>query len=167
MPRPLAVLLLAALPVATDCCRPTSVSACTTAVITGKASADGRPILWKSRDTKSLPRNEVVIYDGESYRVLAVVNDEDHEKVWMGVNSAGFCIENSVSHDLDVEGEDKGPGNGRIMKVALETCATVADFRSLLENTDATGRQTEGNFGVIDAAGGAALFEAEIGRAHV
>lgn len=138
----------------------TPVRACTTAVVTGKATADGRPLLWKSRDTKSLPRNEVVVYEAERHRVLAVVNDDDRDEVWMGVNSAGFCIENSLSRDLDVASETKGPGNGGIMKLALETCATVEDFRQLLERTNETGRRTDGNFGVIDAAGGAALFEA-------
>jgi hypothetical protein len=134
--------------------------ACTTAVITGKATADGRPLLWKSRDTTGLPRNEVVVYEGERFRVLAVVNAGDRDEVWMGVNSTGFCIENSLSRDLAVEGKKRGPGNGAIMKLALETCATVEDFRQLLEQTDETGRRTVGNFGVIDAAGGAALFEA-------
>lgn len=137
-----------------------STPACTTAVITGKATADGRPLLWKSRDTGDLPRNEVVVYDADRFRVLAVVNAGDRDEVWMGVNSAGFCIENSLSRDLAVEGTRTGPGNGGIMKLALETCATVEDFRLLLERTDETGRRTVGNFGVIDAAGGAALFEA-------
>lgn len=155
MPAPVA--LVAALAVAVC---PPPLLACTTAVITGKVTADGRPLLWKSRDTKSLPRNEVVVYDGGRYRVLAVVNAGDRNAVWMGVNSAGFCIENSLSRDLDVPGERSGPGNGGLMKLALETCATVADFRALLERTNETGRRTDGNFGVIDASGGAALFEA-------
>jgi hypothetical protein len=133
--------------------------ACTTAVITGKATADGRPLLWKTRDLKSMPRNEVVVYQGEKHRVLAVVNDDDHDQAWMGVNSAGFCIENSLSRDLAVEGEKQGPGNGGLIKRALETCANVEDFKRLLERTNETGRRTVGNFGVIDAAGGAALFE--------
>lgn len=137
-----------------------STWACTTAVITGRATADGRPLLWKSRDLKSLPRNEVVVWQGEKHRVLGVVNDDDRNHAWMGVNSAGFCIENSLSRDLDVEGKHKGPGNGGLIKLALETCATVEDFRQLLERTNETGRKTDGNFGVIDAAGGAALFEA-------
>ena len=74
-----------------------SAWACTTAVITGKVTADGRPLLWKSRDLKSLPRNEVVVWQGEKHRVLAVVNDDDRNQAWMGVNSAGFCVENSLS----------------------------------------------------------------------
>jgi len=154
------VIASAALAAAMVAACPVSLVACTTAVITGKVTADGRPLLWKSRDTKGLPRNEVVVYDGGTYRVLAVVNAGDRDEVWMGVNSAGFCIENSLSRDLDVAGEKRGPGNGGLMKLALETCASVADFRALLERTNETGRRTDGNFGVIDASGGAALFEA-------
>ncbi len=45
------------------------------------------------------------------------------------------------------------------MKRALETCKTVADFEALLEATNATGRSTTANYGVIDALGGAAMFE--------
>lgn len=133
--------------------------ACTTAVISGKATVDGRPILWKNRDTTSSIHNEVALFDGGKYKALGIVNAGNRGAVWMGVNEAGFCIENSVSRDLKVEGAEKGPGNGGLMKKALETCATVADFVQLLEATNKTGRVTVANFGVIDASGGAALFE--------
>ncbi len=56
-------------------------------------------------------------------------------------------------------GDQKGVGNGGLMKRALETCKTVADFEALLEATNATGRSTTANYGVIDALGGAAMFE--------
>lgn len=159
------------------CGVPCDLMACTTAVISGKATADGRPLLWKTRDTRTTRLNEVVVYEGEKFRVLAVVNAGRRDAVWMGVNSAGLCIENSLSRDLGPDGQavpegdpspadpdpatgsKRGLGNGGIMKTALETCATVEDFRRLLERTDAIGRVTNANFGVIDASGGAALFE--------
>lgn len=133
--------------------------ACTTAVISGRATADGRPLLWKNRDTSTTRRNEVDVYDGERYRVLAVFNAGKRNAVWMGVNSAGFCIENALSRDLGTDEETSGPGNGGLMKIALETCATVEEFRALLERTNESGRATEASFGVIDAQGGAAVFE--------
>lgn len=139
--------------------------ACTTAVISGKVTHDGRPILWKNRDT-SFRHNELVLLEDGEYRVLAVVNAGSRKSVWMGVNETGFCIENSLSKDLDGEsgGDEKasktGLGNGGLMKLALQTCASVEDFRKLLEKTDGEGRQTNANFGVIDAHGGAAMFEA-------
>lgn len=133
--------------------------ACTTAVISGRATSDGRPLLWKNRDTTSSVRNEVVLLTSGSYRALAVVNAGQRKAVWMGMNEAGFCIENSLSRDLAAGEKAQGPGNGALMKTALERCATVEDFRRLLEETDATGRSTTASIGVIDAHGGAALFE--------
>lgn len=157
------------------------VNACTTAVISGKATRDGRPLLWKNRDTSTTLHNEVILLDGQGYRAVAVVDAGKTSSVWMGSNSAGFCIENSLSRDLKGEKagelpekeaisagqesqqapvESNRPGNGGFMKLALQRCATVEDFRKLLEETNATGRSTVANFGVIDAQGGAAMFEA-------
>ena len=136
----------------------TPVSACTTAVISGRATNDGRPILWKNRDTSNR-HNEVVIFDDGKYRVIGVVNAGSRKSTMMGVNEVGFCIENSLSKDLRIDEKTKGPSNGLFMKLALQTCETVEDFRKLLEETNTTGRTTTANFGVIDAHGGAAIFE--------
>lgn len=135
--------------------------ACTTIVISGRVTADGRPILWKNRDT-DVACNEVKYFDDGTYAAVAVVNAGDENAVWMGANEAGFCIENSLSKDLasTATQQGKGLGNGRFMKLALQTCATVDDFEKLLKETDRSGRSTTANFGVIDAHGGAALFEA-------
>ncbi|MCA9106781.1 MAG: hypothetical protein KDA83_15270, partial [Planctomycetales bacterium] len=137
-----------------------SAEACTTAVISGRITRDGRPILWKNRDYASAPRNEVALLTGGRFRVLAVVNAGSRSSVWMGMNEAGLCIENSLSTDLAEEGTPKGPGNGLLMKQVLQSCATVAEVREWLERTNETGRATTANFGVIDAEGGAAIFEA-------
>ncbi len=168
--------------------RPRTVSACTTAVISGQATVDGRPLLWKNRDTSFGKHNEVTLIKGGQFLAIGVVNAGDRKRVWMGVNSAGFCIENSLSTDLAdpalaLNGDDiavsqggaspaetskgtshskpKAPksGNGSLMRQALQRCATVDDFRKLLEETNPTGRGTVANFGVIDAQGGAAMFE--------
>ena len=130
--------------------------ACTTGVISGKATIDGRPLLWKNRDT-SAKNNQVVYLDEGDYRSMAVVTAGNRGSIWMGVNEAGFCIENSVTRDLSEKGA-KGLGNGSFMKKALQTCATVEDFERLLKETDGS-RATAANFGVIDAQGGAAIFE--------
>jgi hypothetical protein len=132
--------------------------ACTTAVISGKATAGGRPILWKNRDINT-PKNEVVHLTNGKYPVTALVNAGSRKSIWMGVNSAGLCIENSVTKDLAKPDGVKGPGNGDFMLLALQNCATVEEVKKLLEETDKTGRSTNANFGVIDAHGGAALFE--------
>lgn len=139
-------------------CSPLELLACTTAVISGNATADGRPLLWKNRDTSNI-HNEVILLTKGPLRAVAVVNAGARKSAWMGMNEAGFCIENSLSKDLSIKGKKSGPANGRFMKQALETCKTVADFKKLLDETNETGRRTLSNFGVIDAQGGAALFE--------
>ena len=79
----------------------TSYYPCTVAVVSGKVTADGRPLLWKNRDTSN-PNNKVVFIQGKVYSFLAVVNSTDTEgrHVWQGINSQGFAIMNSLSSDL-------------------------------------------------------------------
>jgi hypothetical protein len=140
------LLLLPAVPRAEEC---------TTAVVSGAATPDGRPLLWKNRDVEE-PDNKVVLVSDGALAAVAIASVGSSSSVWMGVNVAGFAIENSNSEDLE---GTSGTGNGSFMRQALTSCATVADFEALLEQTNAGGRTTRANYGVIDASGGAALFE--------
>lgn len=137
---------------------PVPLRACTTAVVSGAATADARPLLWKNRDADDL-HNQVVFRADGRYSYVGVVNQGDAAglQIWAGVNAAGFAIMNSASYNLD----DKDTlAEGAFMKLALQTCATVADFERLLASTNCKGaRDTTANFGVIDAQGGAAYFE--------
>ena len=128
--------------------------ACTSAVVSGRATPDGRPLLWKHRDTDFL-KNHVEFVRGEKFDFIAVVNSEDfHRKreAWIGTNSAGFALMNTQSYNLvEVkDGEERGEANGRAIYRALEICATVDDFRHYLD-TLAKPSRIEANFGVIDA----------------
>ncbi|MDR1348396.1 MAG: C45 family peptidase [Prevotellaceae bacterium] len=136
--------------------------ACTSAIITGKATPDGRPLMWKHRDTGT--ENSRVIYaHGLKYSYIGITNSDDlkDEEIWAGTNSAGFCIMNTASYNLkdlndDTKIQDR---EGIIMRMALECCATVSDFERFLD-TIAKPLGIEANFGVIDAEGGAAYYEA-------
>lgn len=136
---------------------------CSSAVISGKITPDGRPLLWKHRDS-DFRQNCVKYFNGELYPFIAVVNsvEENLTDVWTGTNSAGFSIMNTQSYNLEeVENEDdRGAANGRVMRRALEICATVEDFRHFLD-TLSKPSYVEANFGVIDAKGGAAMFEVD------
>ena len=131
---------------------------CTTAIISGEITGDGRPILWKNRDMNN-PHQEMAYFDDGEYPYITNINAGDSIDAWGGVNSVGFAIENSTALNFPdtVAGRDD---DGMIMKLALQTCRTVADFMVILDSTDITGRTTPSNFGVIDAEGGAAIFEA-------
>ncbi len=128
---------------------------CTTVVVAGRATADGRPLLWKNRDTDDV-HNEVAYLTGSAYSLVAIINANSTISTWMGTNSAGLAIENSVSGDLEGTSSSQ---NGSFMKTALQTCATVAEFEALLLATNSAGRLTQANYGVIDATGAAAIFE--------
>ncbi|NOZ62411.1 MAG: T9SS type A sorting domain-containing protein [Calditrichaeota bacterium] len=129
---------------------------CTIGVASGRATADGRPLVWKTRDYKSAPDNEVYYFDSYPNAYIAVIT-AGSTLPWMGVNEKGFAIVNSLSEDL--EKASSGMGNGSFMKEALRTCDNIADFEDLLIATNSSGRKTQANFAVIDASGGAAIFE--------
>jgi len=100
-------------------------AACTTAVISGKATKDGRPILWKNRDAADIHNQVVYCRDGR-YPYLGVVNRGDVAglQIWAGVNDQGFSIMNNVSYNVETKGEDSAM-EGTLMKLALQSCATV------------------------------------------
>ena len=50
--------------------------ACTSFVISGKATPDGRPIILKNRDTYD-QNNHIELRQGEKYRYIAVIADRD------------------------------------------------------------------------------------------
>ena len=133
--------------------------ACTIGVASGSATSDGRPLVWKTRDNASAPDNELVLNTSYDLNFLEIVN-ANQTYAWMGLNEQGFAILNSLAQDL--QKGSTGYSNGSLMRYALGTCATVADFINLLDETNAIGRQTRGNFGVIDTTGTAAIFEINI-----
>lgn len=139
--------------------------ACSSAVISGKVTPDGRPLLWKNRETGHL-RNHMVYVKGEKYDFVADVNSDNFPKLkeaWVGSNVAGFALMNTQSYNLvrgDIADDDRGPKNGEVIYRALEVCATVADFCHFLD-TIRKPSGIEANFGVIDAQGGAAMFEVD------
>lgn len=137
-----------------------AVAPCTLAVISGKASASGRPLMWKNRDTSD-PNNKLMFFKGPKHDFIAVVISEaaDPREVWGGQNTAGFAVMNSQADDLgDASKKLTGDGNGAFMKLALGVCASVKEFEDLLVREKGKW-DLAANFGVIDAEGGACFFE--------
>ena len=107
------------------------VLACTSAVVSGKVTPDGRPLLWKNRDTDYL-RNHVAYIKGEKYNFIADVNSANFpalKEAWMGTNSVGFALMNTQSYNLvEVkDGEERGAGYVRYMeadRVLMRASAT-------------------------------------------
>jgi len=112
--------------------------------------------LWKNRDVNN-PDQEMGWFTGPRYRFVANVYAGETLDVWAGINEAGFAIMNSNSYNLSgLTAAD----DGNIMRLALGRCATVDEFAQLLDSLNLVGRETPANFGVFDALGNAAVFEA-------
>jgi hypothetical protein len=138
----------------------TELWSCTTFIMSGKYTPDGRPILYKNRDTGTLDNALVIFTDGR-YRYIGLVDSRDSWKreVWAGFNSAGFAIMNSAAYNNNTGDTTKfSDQEGVLMKMALATCATLKDFEKMLTDIPKP-LGVDTNFGVIDARGGAAYYE--------
>ena len=133
---------------------------CSTLVASGAATADRAPLLWKNRDTDRLS-NKVVFVGERPFSYLALVNADDTagRMAWAGVNSAGFAIANSVAYNLPLASGEQQDLEGIIMADALRACSTIADFEQQLKRSFGPDLGSRANFLVIDARGGAAIFE--------
>ncbi len=138
-------------------------SACTSAIIAAEATTDGRPLLWKNRDTSATDNKVEYIAPGDgrfAYTALFNASDKECKEAWIGMNEVGFAIMNTASYNLK---DDRVPNSkmdkeGLLMSIALQTCTTVDDFELLLQKLPRP-LGVEANFGVIDAEGSGAFFE--------
>ena len=152
--------------------------ACTSLIVSGKYTNDGRSLLLKNRDTYNL-YNHVLAVKGERFQYVAIVADGDSlpYAVWSGHNEAGFAIINTAAYNLNERRPEREHGadetallpqdatskrryrlnDGAIMRRALEICGSLEDFEHFLDTL--TNAEGDSNFGVIDAHGGAAYYE--------
>ena len=134
------------------------VNACTSVVVSGRVTKDGRPIILKHRDSGKL-QNMTLLVQGPKYRYLGVVNagDTTPVEVWGGHNEAGFAIINTAAYNLNGNGGDTD-GDGILIRKALGLCATLADFERLIDTVKKP-MDVNSNFAVLDAQGGCAYYE--------
>lgn len=139
-------------------------SACTSAIIGPEASASGRPLLWKHRDTSTTDNKVEYVAAGEdggfSYVALFNAKDRNLKEAWVGMNEVGFAVMNTASYNIK---DDKVPAKdmdkeGLVMSIALRTCRSVEDFEKLLGSLPRP-MGVEANFAAIDALGNGAYFE--------
>lgn len=167
--------------IALSLCAVIGTQACTLALISGNITEDNRPVLWKNRDWGDMVGNEVkffndgIHHDGyvaitqsdTTYKsvdtTIDVVTEAYHPK--MGLNSHGFGIVKSFAESFLYETEwnhvihrpnEKKPEN-TFIKRALRECATIEDFRKLVQTWEYG--YLSGNYGVIDSTGAAYFFE--------
>jgi hypothetical protein len=160
----------------------TTPSACDVAVISGKVTVTGRPMIWKNRDHADTWHQELIYYEavksevGGSIRIMdrittawMDVDGDDDDASYItgpimsgGVNESGFAITNTTVYEWNPINEFFN-GNVPLMEEALEKCKTVSDFDGLIKLFKANplnwDKVISGNFVVLDASGGAALYE--------
>ncbi len=132
---------------------------CTIGVACGSVTADGRPLLWKTRDSGTR-NNELYLHKTFDHRFLCVINvDEENPRSWMGLNEHGFAILNAYIREASGAAKpDTITSNGVFMRQALGTCRSVTEFEAFLDTTSSY-RQIKGIFGVIDTTGAAMMYE--------
>lgn len=136
--------------------------ACTSLVAGCKATASGRPMLWKHRDTGA-PSNFIARVEPRSQGEIGFVGlfnagDSLLSEAWAGMNDAGFAIMNTASYNLAPDTTDYVDREALLMSRALAVCRTVDDFRCMLDTLPKP-LGVQANFGVIDSHGGASYFE--------
>ncbi len=138
---------------------------CTSAVVSGRASLDGRTLLWKHRDSgfKDNFVDKVEATDSTlAYVALFNAGDDDLAEAWIGFNEAGFAVMNTASYNLAPDTAAVKDREGVVMSRALARCRTVEDFIGILDREMEGGRSAgiQANFGVTDANGNCAYVEA-------
>ena len=103
-----------------------AADACTSAIVSGKLTANGRPLMWKNRDTNDL-NNRVERIKGHDglmeFVALFDARDLQDTAAWMGFNEVGFAIMNTASYNLNGnDGVKNMDREGELMRYALERC---------------------------------------------
>lgn len=145
--------------------------ACNIAVITASASSTGRPFIWKNRDHATSYRHQVLYFPevktgvGGSTRLMGETffNGTTSPKTVCtgGANESGFAITNTTCIDTTNDSTDAYNVNTNLMEKALEQCKTLSEFETLANGykTYWSKKSISGIFAVIDAQGGAAIYE--------
>ena len=123
------------------------------AVISAKVSTNERPLLWINRNSDT-HNTDLHYFQGPQYHFMALVTDNDTTGVISGQNTAGFAVVYTTALDAPQSSADNLQ---TLLKRALGTCASVKEFKALL--------QSAGPFnaivGCIDHYGYGAVLEAD------
>lgn len=134
-------------------------ASCTLLVASGKSTSDGRPLLFKIRDSSTSMNIDMKIIPGDGYTFMgqyAIKDDGTVTGPWGGFNEKGFAVMNAVSYNI--QKTTSGALNDDVIRDGLKNCATIDDFEKLLDNMEKP-MAVRANFGVIDAMGNAAFYE--------
>ena len=143
---------------------PAEAEACTSIVVSGKATASGRPLLLKVRDNDiSKSNTNIQYFKGDRFDFISSVANttEHHDNMnasFGGYNSAGLCMASLTSHGFPLEKAKNRCGGGELLHKALGNCRNLGEFEALARRIMEE-RPIVTNIGAIDAEGAAACYE--------
>ena len=131
---------------------------CTLMIVAASATEDGRPILFKNRDSSNAYMVDMRIDQQEGFRFIGqyALREGTWEGPWSGYNETGFCIANSLSYNYS--GAEYASMNKDILDMALRHCETAVEFEQLIDRLEKP-VDVRANYAVIDAQGNAAFYE--------
>jgi hypothetical protein len=144
--------------------------ACTTAIVSGSATSDGRPLIFKNADGSEswTYRYRIVVSSPASEGKYAFVGSAmpgwtGNGGIYAGMNEKGLVAVNNTAEDLSAKNKklvtdpNVKPVGGNLIVKFLSKCATVDDVEAYLKTIPKISYGS--NYGFIDAKGGAAYFE--------
>jgi len=145
---------------------------CDITVVSAQASSTGRPFIWKNFDSSANWQQQLKYFSAISdapggclvahrYENLIELLTGSPVTPSAGVNEAGFAIAStSVYEEYNIVHTLTDLSSDLVME-ALQQCVTVADFDALLAAWPQTHYDSavSANVAVIDAHGGAAMYE--------
>lgn len=134
-----------------------AVWACTTGIVSGKYTVDGRPLLFKQRDSEQADNVYIYSHSGKyAYVGVVPIGDKENRRVVYGHNEKGLAIMNSNSYNL--EGPIQGKATkSNLIRIGLESCATVDEFEAMLRRLAPFAYGS--NYGCLDATGACVYLE--------
>ena len=139
--------------------------ACSAIVISGKYTADGKPLILKTRDqglknfNTNIKFHQRGKYDFISMSPTPWVVAEKIRSTGGGMNSQGLCMAALTSNSFPTDTlKVKGRSSASIQLYALANCKSIAEFDEYLASIPQP-LAVRFNLCVTDAFGGAAIYE--------
>ena len=140
-------------------------SACSAIVISGKYTADGKPMILKTRDqglknfNTNIKFHQRGKYDFISMGPTPWVAAEKIKSTGGGMNSQGLCMAALTSNSFPTDTlKVKGHSSAAIQLYALANCRSIEEFEAYLASIPQP-LAVRFNLCVTDAFGGAAIYE--------
>lgn len=150
---------------------------CDVAVVSGKYTTDGKPVLWKNFDCSSDWEQQVKFFPAKNPNAgdyFLLYHHDDYMRLingspimpQSGANEAGLAASVAAVYEDLSPLHESGNLNTDLVQCAVEQCATLEDFENLLKTWPVThrNRAISANYVVVDAQGGAAMYECYTGQ---